>query len=72
MKSEILLRIKGYGVSFKTNQGLVKAVNQIDLNIYKGEALAVVGESGSDTRATAVAACGNAVSWSEISLCCPG
>ena len=42
-----LLNIQNLSVSFKTAEGLVRAVNNISLAIYAGEILAVVGESGS-------------------------
>ncbi len=41
-----VLRIKGLTVSFRTRQGVLKAVNGVDLDIQKGEILGLVGESG--------------------------
>ena len=42
-----LLEIKNLNVSFKTNDGAVHAVNNVDLSVDAGEPLGIVGESGS-------------------------
>lgn len=52
------LDIKNLRVSFRTNDGTVKAVRDIDLDLYKGETLAIVGESGSGKSVTAKAVLG--------------
>jgi oligopeptide/dipeptide ABC transporter ATP-binding protein len=44
---EPLLRIEGLRTYFPTGQGLVKAVDGVDLEVWEGETLGVVGESGS-------------------------
>jgi len=44
---EPLLSVKNLKTYFKTEDGLVKAVNGINFNLYPGETLAIVGESGS-------------------------
>jgi len=44
--SEPLLKIRGLQTYFNTDEGVVKAVDDVDLDIYKGEALGLVGESG--------------------------
>lgn len=44
---EKVIQVKNLHVSFRTNEGLVKAVRGIDFDLYKGETLAIVGESGS-------------------------
>ncbi len=41
-----LLEIKNLATYFKTNSGIVKAIDGISLNIYEGETLGLVGESG--------------------------
>ncbi len=52
------LDIRNLRVSFRTNEGTVKAVRDIDLELYKGETLAIVGESGSGKSVTAKAVLG--------------
>ena len=44
--TDILLRIEDLHTYFYTYEGVVKAVNGIDLSIRKGETLGLVGESG--------------------------
>jgi len=44
--AEILLQIEDLHTYFYTYEGVVKAVNGIDLSIRKGETLGLVGESG--------------------------
>ncbi len=43
---ENLLNIKDLSVSFKTDEGIVRAVDSVSLTINKGEVLGLVGESG--------------------------
>jgi len=49
-----LLEISNLTTSFKTEDGLVQAVRQVDLHIDKGETLALVGESGCGKSVTAL------------------
>jgi oligopeptide transport system ATP-binding protein len=42
-----LLEIRGLHTTFATSQGLVRAVDGVDLSIGQGEAFGIVGESGS-------------------------
>lgn len=51
--SETLLQVKDLHVSFSTYAGKVKAVRGVDLELHKGEILAVVGESGCGKSVTA-------------------
>ena len=43
---KVLVSAKGLTKTFKVKNGTVKAVGGVDLEIYKGETLALVGESG--------------------------
>ncbi|GAB3412307.1 ABC transporter ATP-binding protein [Flindersiella endophytica] len=43
---EAILEIRGLKTQFTTDDGLVRAVDGVDLDIRRGETLAVVGESG--------------------------
>ena len=45
--TEALLELRGLRVSFRTEQGVVQAVDGLDLTLQSGEVLGVVGESGS-------------------------
>jgi len=42
-----LLEINNLKIDFKTPEGLVKAVNDVSMNLANNESLAIVGESGS-------------------------
>ena len=45
--SQPLLRIEDLSVSFRTERGVVRAVDAVSLDVAAGETLAIVGESGS-------------------------
>src|SRR4029453_4907195 len=53
-RAERLLEIKGLKTHFFTDEGVVRAVDGIDLRIDKGETLGVVGESGCGKTVTAL------------------
>ncbi len=55
---EKILEIRDLAITFKTTAGNVKAIRGVDLDLYKGETLAVVGESGSGKSVTMKAAMG--------------
>ncbi|MFT7695889.1 MAG: peptide/nickel transport system ATP-binding protein, partial [Candidatus Latescibacterota bacterium] len=44
---EVLLDISALEVHFETRRGIARAVNEVDLKLYKGERFGLVGESGS-------------------------
>src|SRR5262249_8582152 len=49
-----LLEIKGLKTHFQTDEGMVHAVDGVDLSIAQGETVCVVGESGSGKTVTAL------------------
>lgn len=53
-----ILEIRNLDISFKTTAGYVHAIRSIDLDLYKGETVAIVGESGSGKSVTMKAAMG--------------
>jgi peptide/nickel transport system ATP-binding protein len=52
------LEVKNLSVTFPTEDGLVKASNDISFTVARGETLAVVGESGSGKSVTSLAVMG--------------
>jgi len=50
-----ILKIEDLTISFKTKNGLVHAVNGVDLNLEEGELLGLVGESGCGKTTTSLA-----------------
>jgi peptide/nickel transport system ATP-binding protein len=52
--TEHLLQIKGLKTHFATDEGMVHAVDGVDLYLDRGETLGVVGESGSGKSVTAM------------------
>lgn len=57
-KTDKMIDVKNLKISFKTNNGTVKAVRDISFSLNKGETLAIVGESGSGKSVTARAIMG--------------
>ncbi|MEA2236214.1 MAG: peptide/nickel transport system ATP-binding protein [Thermoanaerobaculia bacterium] len=51
---EAILEVKGLRTSFPTGSGFVHAVDNVSFNVRKGEALALVGESGCGKSVTAM------------------
>ena len=57
-KRERILRIRDLSISFKTESGHVNAIRGVNMDLYKGETLAIVGESGSGKSVTTKAIMG--------------
>ncbi len=57
-KRERILSIRNLDVSFRTTAGSVHALRGVDLDLYRGETVAVVGESGSGKSVTMKAVMG--------------
>lgn len=53
-----ILEVKNLHVEFKTDRGLVKAVDGVNLTLKRGETLALVGESGSGKSVTGLSLMG--------------
>jgi len=54
MNQEVLLSIRNLHTSFQIYEGIVTAVDGINLDVYRGETLGVVGESGCGKSVTAL------------------
>ena len=52
--SDLVLDIENLAVRFETDDGIVRAVNGLDLQIRKGRALGLVGETGAGKTTTAL------------------
>ena len=57
-KPKTILDIRNLDISFKTNAGIVHAIRGVNLDLQKGETVAIVGESGSGKSVTMKAAMG--------------
>ena len=58
MAKEKILDVKNLEISFKTDNGLVRAVRNVSFDLHKGETLCIVGESGSGKSVTSKAIMG--------------
>src|SRR6185503_13044049 len=50
-----LLEVRELTVEFTTRRGIVRAVQQVDLSVARGETIGIVGESGSGKSVTSYA-----------------
>ncbi len=55
---EKVMEIRGLSITFRTLVGAVHAIRGVDLDLFRGETLAIVGESGSGKSVTMKAAMG--------------
>jgi len=58
LANKTILTIKDLDISFRTNAGIIHAIRGVDLDLQKGETVAIVGESGSGKSVTMKAAAG--------------
>ena len=56
--SENLLQIKNLSIEFRTFDGVVKAINNLNLELPKGKTIGLVGETGAGKTTTALAVMG--------------
>ena len=57
-EKEKVLEIRNLDIAFTTDNGTVNAVRGVDLDLHRGETIAIVGESGSGKSVTTKAVMG--------------
>ena len=55
--SDILLSVENLVTTFKTDSGIVRAINDISFDVKKGQTVGLVGESGSGKSVTSLSLC---------------
>lgn len=58
MEKEKILSIKDLSISFNTSAGCINTIRGVELDLYRGETIAIVGESGSGKSVTMKAVMG--------------
>ena len=58
MEREKVLTVRDLSITFSTTAGPVHAIRGVNLDLYRGETLAIVGESGSGKSVTVKAVMG--------------
>jgi peptide/nickel transport system ATP-binding protein len=54
MEKKMLLEVKNLVTEFKTEEGTMRAVDNVSFNLYRGETVGIVGESGSGKSVTSL------------------